>query len=245
MDSHLNSANASIPGLGQFLTDYPQMMFRPRVGKPPILRGRFAFTARHREAGEIEEAFKLEIEVPVTFPEEVPRVTEVGCRIPREVDYHVNPSDGTLCLGSPLRLRQLLAKDPTLTGFAENCLIPYLFAQSQRLAGSAGFTFGELAHGLRGMLDDYVELFGVKQFWQAVEALRLLGMKKRQANKLPCPCGCRKRLGCCRFNAVLAKFRKVASRPWFRTEREAIIETAKRISERSTPARHESPASTI
>lgn len=233
MGSHLKAAVPSIPGLGQFLADYPQMMFRPRAGKPPVLRGRFSFIAQHRDAGDIQDSFELEIEIPNAFPAEVPKVTELGGRIPREADYHVNPSDGTLCLGSPLRLRKLLAEEPTLTGFAAKCLVPYLFAQSQKLAGGSGYAFGELAHGLRGMLDDYVALFGVKEFGQAVEALRLLGMKKRRANKLPCPCGCRQRLGRCRFNVRLAQFRKVATRAWFHGEREAIIEVAKQIAARS------------
>lgn len=232
MGSRLKSAHSSIPGLGQFLADYPQMIFRPRAGKPPILRGRFAFSATDRDAGEIEDAFELEIEIPPAFPQDVPRVAEIAGRIPRVVDHHVYPHDGKLCLGSPLRLLQLLAEDPTLTGFARNCLVPYLFAQSQKLAGG-DFTFGELSHGLSGILDDYVALFGVKEFRQAVEALRLLGMKKRRANKLPCPCGCLKRLGRCRFNTKLAAFRKVASRPWFRAERESILEVARQISERA------------
>lgn len=240
MGAPLKSAFSSIPGLGQFLADYPQMVFRPRAGKPPVLRGRFAFTARHRGAGEIEDAFDLEIEIPVAFPREVPVVTEIGGRIPREADYHVNTSDNTLCLGSPLRLHQLLAEDPTLTGFTEKCLVPYLFAQSRNLAGSGGFPFGELAHGLPGMLDDYVALFGVKEFSQAVEALRLLGMKKRRANKLPCPCGCGQQLGCCPFNIRLAKFRKVGSRAWFRAEREAILATARLTIERAERAKKES-----
>ena len=215
------------------------MTFRPRAGKLPVLRGRFTFAARHRVAGEVEDAFDLEIEIPTRFPEELPRVTELGGRIPREADNHVNRSDGTLCLGSPLRLRLLLAEDPTLTGFAEKCLVPYLFAQAQRRARSGGFVFGELDHGLPGMLDDYVALFGVKEFWQAVEALRLLGTKKRRANKQPCPCGCRMRLGRCRFNVRLATFRRVASRSWFRCEREEILKIAILISERAKLARRQ------
>jgi len=229
----LNSAHTTIQDLGQFLADFPLMTFRPRAGKPPVLRGRFRFAARHREAGEIEDEFELEIEIPPAFPKEVPLVTETGGRIPKKADFHVNEADGTLCLGSPLRLLHLLALEPTLTGFADKCLVPYLFAQSLKLAGSASFAFGELEHGLPGMLDDYVALFGVKNIRQAVEALRLLGMKKRCANKVECPCGCRKRLGRCPFNAKLREFRTVAPRPWFRSEYRAILQVAKLIAART------------
>jgi hypothetical protein len=235
----LKSAHARIPGLGQFLADFPHMAFRPRAGKPPVLRGRFCFRARQRNAGEIEDEFELEIAIPPGFPKEVPRVIETGGRIPKKADFHVNESDGTLCLGSPLRLLHLLAQEPTVNGFADKCLVPYLFALSRKLAGSGDFTFGELAHGLPGMLNDYVALFGVKDIRQAVEALRLLGIKKRRANKLQCPCGCRQRLGRCPFNAKLREFRAVASRPWFRSEHRAILRVAKLMADRAAQVRNQ------
>ncbi len=237
MGSSLKSAYTNIPGLGEFLADYPLMTFRPRAGRPPILRGRFAFTATHREAGDVRDEFDLEIEIPPAFPREVPRVIETGGRIPKEADSHVNPADGTLCLGSPLRLLRFLAEQPTMIGFADKCLVPYLFAQSRRLSGCGSFAFGELAHGLTGMLDDYVAMFGVKDIRQAVETLRLLGMKKRLANKQLCPCKCRKKLGQCQFNAKIREFRTIASRRWFRTEREAILKVAQMIAERSAKAK--------
>lgn len=121
-----------------------------------------------------------------------------------------------------------------MIGFADRCLVPYLFAQSRKLSDGGSFAFGELAHGLPGMLDDYVAMFGVKDIRQAVETLRLLGMKKRLANKQPCPCGCRNKLGRCRFNTKIREFRAIASRSWFRTEREAILKVAKRIAEKTT-----------
>lgn len=233
----MKSAHSSIPGLGEFLAEYPLMSFRPRAGRPPVVRGRFAFTARHRKVGEISDAFELEIEIPPSFPKGAPIVTETGGRIPKEADSHVNPADGTLCLGSPLRLLQLLSEQPTLSGFAEKCLIPYLFAQSRKLAGSSTFAFGELEHGLSGMLDDYVALFGLKNINQALDALQMLGMKKRRANKLACPCGCGKRLSRCTFNSKLRRIRPVATRTWFRTEYKVILETAKLISERIAKAK--------
>ena len=52
------------------------MTFRLRAGWPPVLRGRFAFTATPRDAGEIEDEFDLEIVIPPSFPREVARVAE-------------------------------------------------------------------------------------------------------------------------------------------------------------------------
>ena len=208
------------------------MALRPRAEKPPLLVGRFSFAASHSVAGEVTDTFDLEIEVPVAFPAVLPVVKETGGRIPKHADEHVNRTNETLCLGSPLRLRSIFSKDPTLTGFADRILVPYLYAQSRRRAGDKMFAFGELAHGLEGKLDDYVSLFGLKHHFQAIETLRLLGLKKRIANKHDCPCECRKRLGRCRFNVRVRETRRVANLDWFRREHreipEAIMAAAKR-----------------
>ena len=58
---------------------------------------------------------------------------------------------------------------------------------------------------------------------QAERALRLLGMKKRRANKQVCPCGCGRRVGRCRFNARLREFRMLAPRAWFRRRSKVSI----------------------
>jgi hypothetical protein len=44
------------------------------------------------------------------------------------------------------------------------------------------------------MVDDYRTLFGLKEESQLFPALRCLLLKKRIANKRPCPCGCGKPL---------------------------------------------------
>ncbi len=120
--------------------------------------------------------------MPAAFPRDLPRVTETGRRIPREGEHHVNPTDDTLCLGSPLSLLLKLSTDPTLNGFAETCLVPYLHAVSYKLRHGGPFPFGELAHGTPGVLTDYRSLLCLKDDEQAREAVRLLGMKKRRAN---------------------------------------------------------------
>ena len=62
---------------------------------------------------EIIDSFELIIIVPTSFPRELPKVTEIANRIPRDGNHHVNP-DGTLCLGSPLRLLSLISGNPDI-----------------------------------------------------------------------------------------------------------------------------------
>ena len=203
-------------GLSQFLNDYPGMSTTPFSSAGVRLRGKFRFMADVSGRDEIEDFYKLEIVVPEKFPRALPKVNETGGKIPRDGNFHVNP-DGTLCLGSPLRLLRKVYSAPSLTGFADKCLVPYLYAVSYKLRHGGDFAFGELAHGDQGILDDYSVLIGLQEKHQIIQAMRLLGIKKRIANKKPCPCGCGKRLGRCPFHQKLNEFRKMAPLAWFKS----------------------------
>lgn len=202
-------------GLSQFLDDYPGMSTAPCSDACVCLRGKFRFKANVSGSDEIEDSYKLEIIVPDKFPPALPKVKETGGKIPRDGNFHVNP-DGSLCLGSPLRLLKKVYSTPSVNGFADKCLVPYLYAISYKLKNGGDFVFGELAHGDQGIVDDYSNILGLKERSQITQAIQLLGVKKRIANKKPCPCGCGKRLGACSFHHKLNEFRKMAPVSWFK-----------------------------
>ena len=208
---------SSIPGLADFLNDYPRMALRPEPGTAVVLTGWFDFTASFEALHEVTDCFALSITVPADFPRDLPCVKETGGRIPNDGKHHVNQDDGTLCLGSPIRLLWTLSKTPTLVGFADNCLVPYLYAISETLRRGLPFVFGELAHGTKGEIADYTDMLGLTDHEKTKQAVKLLGVKKRLANKQQCPCGCGTVVGKCGFNFRLRPLRKIASRQWFRT----------------------------
>jgi len=204
-----------LPELELFLRRYPRMTLLPVTGEGVVFEGEFQFAARACNHPEISDAYHLRIGVPADFPAALPTIEELDRRIPRNGDFHVNP-DGSLCLGSPLRLLLKLSKEPTLPGYASYCLVPYLYAISHKLQFGGRLPFHELDHGRPGEIADYVELFGLQRPEQAEGAIRLLGIKKRIANKWLCPCECGRPTGKCVFNKKLAKMRRLASRSWFR-----------------------------
>jgi len=205
-------------GLEEFLIAYPRMKAQTVRSDELIIEGFFEFRAKSNEKTTIECCYRLKFVVPEAFPKELPKVYELERRIPQHESYHVNRKvDGSLCLGSRIRLHSELKREPTLSGYAKNFLIPYLYAVSHKIKHRGPFVFGELDHGLPGELDDYVDIFGLKTQDQARLTLRYLGMKKRRANKLACPCGCGRRLGVCRFNKRLRGIRKLAERKFFRS----------------------------
>lgn len=205
----------ALDSLSQFLSDYPGMSTTPYSDAGVCLRGKFRFKASVPGCDEIDDFYKLEIVIPEKFPQAIPKVKETGGKIPRDGNFHVNP-DGTLCLGSPLRLLSKVHRTPSLTGFVDKCLVPYLYAVSHKLIHGGNFIFGELAHGDQGILEDYSVMLGLRERHQITRAIQLLGIKKRIANKRPCPCGCLKRLGVCSFHFKLNEFRKMAPVSWFK-----------------------------
>lgn len=215
MDENELNANKNIPGIREFLYDYPNMAIKPTFSPFILLKGTFSFRAKLNNDITITDHYRLRIQVPYSFPRQLPDVIEIGKKIPQNPEFHIN-EDRTLCLGSPLRLLWLISKKPTMTGYAEYCLVPYLYAISYKLKMGGDFPWGELSHGSPGELDDYTGLFGLQTHDQARYALKLLEMKKRIANKKKCPCGCNQKLGKCKFNNKLRKFRELTDRSWFR-----------------------------
>jgi len=200
----------------EFLTANPRMGIQPDSYYPLVLQGYFDFTACNNSGVVISDSYHIRINVPKSFPNILPQVKELDNKILRDGKHHVNEDDDTLCLGSPLRLLYLISKQPSLIGFAEKCLVPYLYGISHKRMFGCFPKHGELDHGNRGLLNDYMELFKLSTPNQVIKALNYLGTKKRHANKYNCPCGCGIRLGRCDCHLRLNEFRKIVSRAQFK-----------------------------
>lgn len=194
--------------VGDFIREYPRLRLRPHSSCLVAFSGILDFTAVAPGQPEITDFYSLDIIVPHDFPKSCPEVFEKGERIPRDSKYHKN-LDGSLCLGSPLRLFIELSKAPKLTAYVKKCLIPYLYAMSLNLKYGCPFIFGELEHGFPGVLHDYTDIFGVKTVAQVELALKLLTLRPRLANKYLCPCGCGLKLGACSFRRRLNWLREL------------------------------------
>lgn len=204
-------------GAEDFLRDYPGMSFAPMRASGFTLRGTFSFTAIYNGAPSITDSYSLKIFIPEKFPYDLPQVTELNNKIPRDYKHHINPDD-TLCVGSPFRVLTKIHKQPTLNTYAEECLVPYLYAISHKLRYGGKFIFGELRHGDEGILDDYLDLLGLDELKQVLYALELLAKKKRVANKKLCPCNCGRRLGVCPLHNKINELRRVSHRSFFKNQ---------------------------
>lgn len=184
-----------------------------------VLEGRLEFVLEPPGFPRIEDCYSVCIEVPLSPTDSVPEVFETGRRIPRDADHHVNPN-GALCLGSPWRVQQLLGRPVSLVALVERCVVPFLYAATWRAQGNNEYPFAELPHGRAGLLDDYSSMLGVERSAAVLQALEALARRRREANKLSCPCGCRVRLGRCRYRFVLDNLRQGVTRSSFRRLRD-------------------------
>lgn len=122
-----------------------------------IVTGMVGFCIDH-DGRTYRDTYQVAISIPADYPDTVPTVKETAQAIP--VDFHHFPKTGDLCLATPVELLRVFAQDRSLSHFINRLLIPYLFSYTYyREQGQ--LPYGELSHGLLGLLEYYQEFFGV------------------------------------------------------------------------------------
>lgn len=191
---------------------YPGLRPLPFLGDNLTLEGDLEFSATFN-GDEIVDSYRVRVDIPREYPKVIPKAFELDSRIP--LDFH-QFEDGSLCLGSRLAIRLRVNERPTLLGFVEDVLIPYLYSYSIKERTNK-LPYGELRHGNVGLFDDYMRILNAPSR-EACKRLLLLGsLQRRKANRHPCPCGSGLRVGKC-HNRILNYLRRKVGRLWFREE---------------------------
>lgn len=132
------------------------------------------------------DSYKVKISVPSSFPAKAPKVREVGERIPRIPDRHINP-DGTACLYVPDEEYKFLTSKTELTEFLDNTIRCFFYSQTHFEKGG-NWPFGERSHGILGIFEYYKELTDIDTF-QDLKTLLRLSLKKKLRPWYICFCG--------------------------------------------------------
>jgi len=191
--------------IAALLARYPGLRLVPSGSMALRIEGTLRFCANGKKTQLIEDGYDVRIEAPARFPEPMALAWETSGRIPR--DYH-KLTNGALCLGSRVRLRLQMDGSPSLLRFVERCVIPYLYGYSYSLKYGAP-PFGELAHGELGSLQELAGLLSLGDLGLAFRYCTLATLKRRRANRRPCPCGSGRRLGRCHNRRVNALRKRV------------------------------------
>lgn len=98
------------------------------------------------------ESYDVEIHHVDGFPFKFPNVYEVGGKIPRIADWHVNEDSYTCCLTVPPLEMIKCNKGIRLVSFIEHEVLPYFFNQTHRRE-EGYYAKGEYSHGYVGILE--------------------------------------------------------------------------------------------
>jgi len=134
------------------------------------------------------------------FPATSPRVYETEGRIPCDLDRHVFPSDGACCL-AVWEAWLAEVQDPTVEAFFRGPLHDFFFSQTY-FDAKGEWPFGELSHGISGVVEAFSEIPGVRQDRQVVVAYLRLICRQHLGGHAICPCGSGRRLRDCHRDQV-------------------------------------------
>jgi len=165
-----------------------------------IVSGSLSFEASADKLETIKESFEIELTVPHGFPDTLPQVKETGGRIGADYE-HRNPG-GTLCLAVPVEQRRVFFEQPTLLGFVNRLVIPYLYGYSfWKKYGR--HPFNEAAHGNEGILRHYVDTLSLCDDLAALAVICFLAEHGYRGHH-ECPCGSGLRVRACHGPALRA-----------------------------------------
>lgn len=193
MTAELEQQIAELQGVHKGLTS------RTELGGQVLLAGALPFEASAAGLETIADSFEIELAIPPDYPRALPVVRERAERI--APDYSHRYTNGALCLGVPVEERRLFLAQPTLLGFVNRLVVPYLYGYCfWRKHGR--HPFDEAAHGEDGIVQHYLATLHLTSPTQAMAALGYLteyGFRGHHS----CPCGSKQRVRGCHGTELL------------------------------------------
>lgn len=161
---------------------HPELKVSVRNGVE-LLSGTFRIVD---DEGKEWNSFQIEIRFNTSFPYRFPELFEVGGKIPKVADWHINTS-GACCITIPLLEVTSCKSGVTVLQFIQNHVKPYLYNQAFRLE-KGYYAHREFSHGVYGILEYYQELFNEKDVEKIIGYLKAL-KSTEFGKKTPCFCG--------------------------------------------------------
>ncbi len=162
-------------------------------GSDTVLKGSLRFEASADGFDPITECFEIKIVISGLYPEELPRVTEIGGKM--DVNYSHVYECGTLCLAVPIEERRVFLEQPSLLGFVDKLVIPYFFGYCHWKMHDV-YPFGESEHGPQGIVRHYMDVLGLTDELSVLSIIAFLYEHGYQGHH-PCPCRSGKRVRKC------------------------------------------------
>lgn len=139
--------------------------------------------------GNYHDTYSIEIHPVSNYPNRFPLVSEVGGRIPRNIDWHVFESDGHCCIKTLPEEILACRKGIDLISFIKDEVEPYFYSQTFRRLN--GYFLNERAHGLLGYIEFFSEVLETKDIREMTQWLFFI-LQRREPNRVAKKCFCGK-----------------------------------------------------
>lgn len=175
---------------------YPTLHAR-KIGDAVIVKGTLGVS---HEGIEVDR-YSLEFRLPSDYPKSLPMVWETAERIPREMDRHVYPTTGALCLGVGEELWLAMNGDFSLDKVIDIPVRNFLIGNSLVEQGQE-WPSGDRSHGTRGIPEFYASLLGAKDERSLLRFL-VSFLRGKVKGHWPCPCSSGSVLRKCHANGMV------------------------------------------
>ena len=174
-----------------------------------VIGGNLCFEAAPKEGPVVTDDYDIEIYVPRRYSRILPLTKEVGGCVHQAYGHFLE--GGYLCLGVAVEVRRYFEREPTLLGYVNNLVIPFLY-NYRRWAETGEAPFGELKHGSAGILQFYYENLETDSSLVVLRVLlQLLESGCKPMHR--CPCGSTRETRKCHGRAMhrLLRYHTTAS----------------------------------
>lgn len=156
------------------------------------IEGTLPIIDRH---GMIWETFEVRVEIKHDYPFSLPTIIEVGRKIPRVGNWHINEDD-TCCVGTSAEQFRKLYQRMTLLNWVEEFAVPFFANYIYRIEKGEYYN-GEWSHGSKGIFEYYAELYGIIDLSLLLQRLRYCSDSEIKSRNSPCFCNSGKKYKRC------------------------------------------------
>lgn len=151
------------------------------------------------ESGRIWETFLVVIRPSEAFPYRFPLLFEVGGKIPRIPDWHIN-SDGSCCVDVEPSELIYCKNGITIVQYLIEKVNPFLSNQAYRIEEGC-YANGEYPHGDEGIFRYYFTLLRAHNYPEVLQLLAYIIKNERPSRVSNCFCGSGKKFRHCHRDA--------------------------------------------
>lgn len=144
--------------------------------------------------------YQIELEIPGSFPDALPKLREVGGRVPRIADRHIDPETGDACPLLPDQRHEFFPKAMSVLGFIKGPVENFFLLQTY-YEKKKSWPNEQWGHGAKGIVAYYREVFGTSDEHVVTTGLRYLARKKLKGH-WPCYCGSGEPLRRCHLELI-------------------------------------------